>query len=137
MHETEFVWFIPNDNNRLMDANALRKEFLNGKIRVFRYPISVLEVLIALSRRAAWNGSGQAGDWAWKLIQHLHLQRSSDPLTGRKLKRVDDILYKLIWRTYEPNGEGGFFPLREPKEDQTKLEIWHQMSAYIIENWPY
>ena len=28
---------------------------------------------------------------------------------------------------------GGFFPLAFPKEDQTKVEIWYQMSGYLEE----
>jgi hypothetical protein len=47
-------------------------------------------------------------------------------------KEIDDILTRLIERTYKPNGEGGFFPLPQTDEDQTKVEIWYQMSAYIL-----
>jgi hypothetical protein len=49
---------------------------------------------------------------------------------------VEEILYALIWRTYDPDGVGGFFPLAWPKEDQTKIEIWYQMNAYAKEIHP-
>jgi len=50
-----------------------------------------------------------------------------------KAEQVDEILESLIWRTYDPDGHGGFFPLRRPKGDQTEEEIWHQMNLYVGE----
>jgi len=39
----------------------------------------------------------------------------------------------LIWRDYHADGRGGFFPLTNPDTDQTKVEIWYQMNAYVTE----
>jgi hypothetical protein len=93
----------------------------------------MLEVLVGLSRRCAFIGGGYAPFWAWKLLENLRLHKASDPLTGRKADRVDEILETLIWRTYDRSGQGGFFPLRESTEDQTKTELWVQMNMYINE----
>jgi hypothetical protein len=71
--------------------------------------------------------------WAWKLIKNLKLHNMYDPLTSRKVDIIDEKIEALIWRTYEPDGSGGFFPLKNAKEDQTKVEIWYQMNAYVIE----
>jgi hypothetical protein len=49
---------------------------------------------------------------------------------------VEDILDTCIWRTYQPDGQGGFFPLAWPEEDQTKVELWYQIAAYIDELHP-
>jgi hypothetical protein len=133
MHETEFVWTVPNDDNRIGDALDLRSEFANGAFRAATRPVSVLEVLVALSRRVAWVAGGDAPDWAWTLIENLRLERSFDPLTKGKRRRLENILEALVWRTYERDGRGGFFPLVEPHEDQTKVEIWYQMNAYVNE----
>jgi hypothetical protein len=57
----------------------------------------------------------------------------ADPLTQTKLEKVEIILEDLIWRTYRPNGQGGFFPLKNPQEDQTKIEIWYQLNEYVME----
>jgi hypothetical protein len=46
---------------------------------------------------------------------------------------VNTILHDLIWRDYHPDGRGGFFPLQNPDVDQTKVEIWHQLNAYVSE----
>jgi hypothetical protein len=96
-------------------------------------PVSLLEVLIALSRRVAWTTEESSNYWAWKLLKNLRLTKSSDPLVGAKADRVEDILESLIWRTYERDGQGGFFPLKYPQDDQTKREIWDQMNAYVNE----
>ena len=130
LHETEFVWIVPNDDNRVADGRVLRSEFTK---RELRYPVSVLEVLVALSRRVAWVAGGAESHWAWILIENLQLDRSYDPLTRGKRRRIENLLEALIWRTYERNGQGGFFPLNEPKEDQTKVEIWYQMHAFVNE----
>ena len=145
MHDTEFLWTVPNDDNRIGDALELRPEFLDHihslsprEIKRFRSPterpVSVLEVLIALSRRLTFYAGHTAPVWAWKLIKNLGLNKASDPLDDVKAQRVEDTLYALIWRTYEPDGVGGFFPLNWAKEDQTKIEIWDQMNQYIMEN---
>jgi hypothetical protein len=133
MHELEFVWHIPNDDNRVADGRELRAEFLDGRRYRFQPMVSILEVLIALSRRLAWNAGGEAPAWAWQLIENLRLKRANDPWAASTVKRVDRIFEDLIWRTYQTDGQGGFFPLLEPKEDQTRVEIWYQMHAYILE----
>jgi hypothetical protein len=136
LHDTEFVWIISNDDNRLQDGEDLRGEFLNGsRRRTFPQPVSLLEVLIALSRRLAFSSMREKdpGIWVWRLIKNLRLNKASDPLVGQKADYVEDVLEGLIWRTYAYNGRGGLFPLKEPKEDQTRTEIWNQMNAYLIE----
>src|SRR5688572_10966654 len=80
LHTKEFVWNVANDDNRLQDALALRHEFLNdsgitnsGDFILCVPPLSVLEVIIALSRRCAFAGDGEPRNWAWKLVENLDL----------------------------------------------------------------
>ncbi len=134
MYIKEFVWIIPNDDNRIVDGRDLRFEHLGPKSREFLSGVSVLEILVALTRRLEFNAGKTAPWWGWHLIRNLRLDRMSDPLSSVQLSHVDAILEAFVWRTYEPNGKGGFFPLKHAKEDQTKVEIWYQMNAYIIEN---
>jgi hypothetical protein len=144
LHNTEFIWVIPNDDNRVKDGLDLRTEFCDDTVGwqtedIMQLPImtgkgaSVLEVLIGLSRRVAFTCGGEAPWWAWQLMGNVGLYKFSDPLGRMKAERLDDILEALIWRTYQRDGEGGFFPLNDPKEDQTKVEIWYQMNQYAME----
>lgn len=142
LHNKEFVWLVQNDDNRVQDGLDLRSEFqttvlgTDAWLDFWDYGCSVLEVIIALSRRLAFTIDSSPELWAWNLIDNLHLGSMHDPLSRKKQIVVDDILENLIWRTYEPDGTGGFFPLAFPKEDQTKIEIWYQMHSYIDELLP-
>jgi hypothetical protein len=145
MFEKEFVWLVPNDDNRKADGLDLRVEFCHrqnipmGRVREFldkespSPPCSFLEVLIGLSRRLEFAAGGRANGWAWVLMHNLELHRITDPVGRAKARRANAILDKCIWRTYESNGRGGFFPLMWPDENQVHVELWYQMSAYINE----
>lgn len=149
MFEKEFVWHVPNDGNRLGDGLGLRVEYCREVLlrSVADYdlgsfidrnhpnpPCSFLEVLIGLSKRLAFAAGGRnAAGWAWLLLNNLRIHRMTDPIGRGKARRLDDILDTCIWRNYGPDGVGGFFPLEQPFEDQTKVEIWYQMAAFIDE----
>ena len=51
-------------------------------------------------------------------------------------QRIDDILDRWIERKFSRNGKGSPFPLKKPKKDQRKVELWYQMQGYICENYP-
>lgn len=137
MHNLEFVWTVPNDDNRVHDGLDLRLEFLQGSSKPlpksFLGGVSFLEVLVALSRRVSFTAGGDSRVWAWRLIKNLRLNKASDPLLGSKATRVDETIESVVWRTYHHSGQGGFFPLKNHVEDQTKVEIWYQMNAYVNE----
>ena len=133
-HSRAFYWDVPNDDNRIGDALEVRREFWGPGNPIPRDGVSVFEVIIARSRRLEFQAGGERELWAWQLFQNLGLGRMFDPLTVRNERKIDDTIEALMFRTYERDGTGGFFPLKHAKEDQTKIEIWYQMSAYIIEN---
>lgn len=145
MHNTEFVWFIPNDGNRVADGEHLRRDYFRFVLEtqykegdlVIEF-VSFLEVLIGLSIRFAWLMSDQGNEpyWAWRLIKNIGLHRMSDKLTDKKVERINEVLYNVIWRNYDRSGDGGFFPLERTLKDQTKVEIWFQMQEYSMEKDP-
>jgi hypothetical protein len=145
MWQTEYVMdssnTVDNDHNRLADGAELRAEF-SREFRVSRAdllaigPVSFLEVLIGLSKRLEFAAGGSAPGWAWQLICNLELHRMSNPLSNAKQQRVSDILECVIKREYRPDGQGGFFPLAFPDEDQTRIEIWYQLHAFLEELHP-
>jgi hypothetical protein len=145
MYETEFIWLqnVPNDDNRIGDGLDLRVDFCHqagiplgdtGRFLDRTAPVppcSFLEVLIGLSRRLEFIAGGRANGWAWVLMNNLELHRITDPVGRGKARRASSIMERCVWRTYEPNGVGGFFPLENPNEDQREVELWYQMSAYV------
>lgn len=133
----EFVWLIPNDDNRLEDGKELRAEFLReesihdvdrGWIEL---GCSVLELMIGLSRRLAFEAEGEPHYWFWHMIDNLGIGYSdSERFPKTTIRNKID---KLIFRTYGKDGRGGLFPLNHPSKDQRKVELWYQLSAYVLE----
>ena len=126
------------------DGKALRYEFINEQgtdgVDVYWLELgcSVLEMLVALAYRAAYETSREPGDWIWQFMQHLYFTKHNDAnWSPGASKTVDKKLDTLIYRTYSPTGRGGLFPLHNAVEDQRKVELWYQMSAYLLETNQY
>lgn len=138
LYHKQFVWVVANDDNRIEDGRDLRLEFLHeiGEDPTpmdRREACSVLELLVGLSRRCAFATDGNAPRWAWLLIENLEFHKFSDSLSLAKIEVLNERLDALIWRQYQPDGSGGFFPLGFPEKDQREVELWYQMSAYLEE----
>lgn len=147
MFDTPFGWLdhIPMDENRTVDGRDLRVEFGRETTRAGHIslevlerlgPVSFLEVLIALSRHLAFVAGGQAPGWAWVLVKNLELDRMWDPLTSPKRRKAQEVMSVVVERRYSPDGTGGFFPLAWPDGDQTKIELWYQLNAFVEELHP-
>lgn len=129
------------DDNRLVDGLDLRVEFarethIRPRTMDNLGEGSFLEVLIGLSRQLAFIAGGEAPGWAWQLLSNLELHRLSDPLTTPKQRKAEEIMRVAMERTYSPDGTGGFFPLAWPDGDQTQIELWYQMNAFVEELHP-
>lgn len=139
LYTKEFVWIIPNDDNRAEDGRDLRYEFIEDQqlddvdSNWLGLGCSMLEMLIGLSRRLAFEAEGRPRDWFWHLIKTLGLDDYTDN-TDFPYDKVDDVLNRVIWRTYSRNGNGGLFPLHKTTKDQRDVEIWYQLSAYLLEH---
>lgn len=139
LYRTRFVWFVPNDDNRVEDGRYLRHEFCEdlGLRDVdpawMRLDCSMLEMIIGLSRRLSFLGDGEPRDWFWEMIDNVDL-RISDRRRRFPKSFVQEVLNDVIWRLYEPNGRGGLFPLRRPDRDQREVELFRQLSAYLREH---
>ena len=140
MLSTEFVWIVPNDDNRVEDGRDLRDEFfVDAEFHEvdpdwMNLGCSFLELLIGLSRRLSFASDREPRDWFWTMLDNIELTSWNDANYARRdPSEVAEILDCIIWRRYNPDGRGGLFPLRYPKEDQTKLELWYQLNEYLLE----
>lgn len=140
LHNTEFVWLLSGDDNRAEDGKELRREFLlMGDIPDHvewrtQTPCSVLEMLIAFSKRAEFNSNQLAKDWFWEMIRNLNLDHMTDAFaTGTSPFEIQEVLEHFLWRQYARDGDGGLFPLVIPTGDQRKQEIWHQFCDYLVD----
>lgn len=140
MFRTEYIWLIPNDDNRVEDGKGLRLDFLDQMnlhpedldVGWLTIGCSVLEMLIALSKRLEFETDTAAKDWFWHILHNLGLDESTDAnyVGDDAVEQIFDI---VIWRRYAADGTGGLFPLKEPRGDQRKIELWYQLNAYILE----
>lgn len=144
LYTNEFVWFVPNDDNRMEDGRELRKEFIREQdidyidFEWLELGCSVLEMLIGLSRRLSFQAEGEARGWFWMLVDNLGLLEFTDAELGddpAKHRYVDRTIERMVQRGYKRNGEGGLFPLHHAREDQRRVEIWYQMHAFLLENY--
>lgn len=144
LYGTAFSGHVPNDDNRSADGKDLRIEFLQST----GYPLydpygswfdldcSVLEMILALARRASFEDEAQGSpvEWFWRMIHNLELDYYTDDIFEISIQEtVKEVLARLNNRTYSQNGSGGLFPLERTNVDQRTVELWTQMSAYLLE----
>jgi len=152
LYTTPFVWVVPNDENRIGDGKELREFFIDSqRIRLRREDrnwidlgCSMLELMVGLARRLEFLANkGTAHYWFWILMENIGLSRFNDDdwdffkfeddHDKTSEDYVRDVLEMVIQRYYESDGHGGFFPLDRPEEDQREVEIWDQLSEYVME----
>lgn len=142
----EFYALIPNDDNRASDGLQLRDNYIDEGGAAQALPsgsCSVLEMLIGLSNRLVLETESSKWEkpvdkWFWILIDNLNLSRllTFTPMSEQAISdNIEWTITNLLERNYKSNGEGGLFPLKHTNQDQRRIEIWYQMTAYIIENY--
>lgn len=137
LYETEFVWLVVGDDNRAEDGIELRKEFLlasgmeNFTASDFSFGCTVLEMMVAFTKRAEFQTDIRPSRWFWEFVKNLKLSDYYDDNFDHQ--KVADILHNFVWRTYGYSGAGGMFPLSGAETDQRQIEIWYQFCAYLIE----
>lgn len=148
LHKKEYYWSVPNDDNREVDGLRLRDEFDIVSDERFdlrdlhSQPCTMLEVLIGLARRMAdltaeLCDPDHTREWFWVIIRNLDLEKFTDDeyFDYGGTPRVNFLLDQVLGRTFKRSGKGGLFPLKYPKKDQRKVEIWYQMCAYLLEGY--
>ena len=141
LYRTEYYWSVPNDDNRGADGIKLRERY---KFPDVDSDCSLLEMLIALALRCdeeiMYNPTegDKSVDWFWMMLTNLGLSKMRDSSfeSGWNHETVSVICDTFMDREYATNGRGGLFPLKAPQQNQTKVEIWYQLSAYLLENYP-
>lgn len=146
LHSFEFIWIVSGDDNRAEDGLDVRREFFIQR-RVeddkdWAYlGCSVLEMLIAFSRKTAFDTSVPEREWFWIFLNNLEIASFTDALfydtpsayADKLFEYLHELINIFVWRTYTKKGLGGMFPMKSAKKDQTKVEIWYQFCGYVVE----
>lgn len=150
LHSHQFAWFVPNDDNRAAEGNALRDRFYRHELIPFSFnsndfadcECTMLELILGLALRCYSTLEDSPdniliSEWFWKLLANVGLYDYSDEYYHNMgvSDFVGVIMDKITNRTYHSSGKGGLFPLKKSKKDQRKVELWYQMSEYLVENY--
>lgn len=143
LHQIDFYWLIPRDQNRFDDGISLRYRFgveagipeeeIDEKLDIFS--CSVLEMMAALALRCENEimSDEEFGDrtwkWFWKMMTNMNLGGMTDDKFDAVY--VDKVIERMLSRKYEPNGKGGLFTIANCRDDLRKREIWVQMTWYL------
>lgn len=142
LHSTEFQWLVSGDDNRVADGIDLRYEFL-AELGVdidgvdpgwLNLECSVLEMMVAFSRRCAFQTSLDEKDWIWIFLDNLNLSEISDGSYRSQSHYIYPTLSVFVGREYDRHGRGGLFPMIHSRKDQRNVELWYQFNEYIVEN---
>ena len=139
LHEAEFIYSVPHDENRASDGISLRYKYcctnecedLEGYLTG---PCSVLEMMVAMSIRiehlmASTSKGDRTAQWFWGMIANLGLGSMCDSNYNEWL--VNDAITRFLNREYDRNGKGGLFTIKGWNRDARDAEIWHQLMAYL------
>jgi hypothetical protein len=130
-----FRALVQEDANRVADVINMRRmwcEAVGFDIHALDdKPCSLLEVMLILSETLSYMLYGSTKDsseerWFNEMCQNLGILGADESTIRERAER-------MVARGYDENGNGGLFPLKNPKEDQRKVEVWMQLNAYIIE----
>lgn len=144
LHDEEFTYSIPKDENRAEDGEELRwwfaleytedpdeRDFI---VDCLSRPCSVLEMILGLAYRCEEimdnaEVGNRTGQWFWKMINNLGLSGMTDRVFDQE--EAEEAVQRFLRREYEPNGRGGLFYVRHCDLDLRDEEIWTQMLEYL------
>ena len=139
LHQIEFIFLIPKDENRAKDGLDLRYRFaLDSRMMdaedYLDEPCSVLEMMAALALRCEESVDDplygdRTSQWFWKMINNLGLGYMTD--NRFDIDEVDYVIDKFLHREYSPDGHGGLFVIKRNRRDLRKDEIWYQLCWYL------
>lgn len=143
LHETEFRWLLPLDENRAKEGETLRYRFclacgyessVEIIIDILDGPCSMLEMLVALAVHCEDTQydpdvGDRTGQWFWSMITNLGLGSMTDDKFDWHY--TDMVVTRFLNREYAPNGKGGLFTIRNYPRDLRDVEIWKQLCWYL------
>lgn len=146
LYSVAYIWELDYDQCRAADGLYLRRDFIRETgcqlfdIDGSRWPCSVLEMMVALARKAEEDimYDPDMGDrtrtWFWTMLSNLGLDIYDD--YNWYEDEVDRILDVFLHRRYASNGSGGPFPVHLQNIDLRSTDLWMQMNKYLEESYP-
>lgn len=150
LYDLEFTWILPLDESKSSNGIRMRDRYAyeEGKHLPdgwMDHPCSFLEMTasLAFAMEESFlydpNTDDGVDTWFRILMENCGLWELDDEAFEDDWEwcaaEAEGIAFTIMQRRYASDGEGGLFPLDDPKEDQRTIEIGQQMNSYIVENW--
>jgi hypothetical protein len=144
LHNIEFSYIIPRDQNRAEEGEALRYRFAITQgyedsadeiVYILDGPCSVFEMMVALAIYCEENImddphiGNRTGQWFWNMIANLGIGGMQNDRYDPR--HVDYVIERFLNRDYEPDGRGGLFRIVGCEYDLRDMEIWKQLCWYL------
>ena len=133
---TPFRYMTDVDERRVRDARYyIRGRFdEDGVLDENDVPISVFEMILALSYRCEHDVMGSKGDsnfdyWFWIFMENLGLDRYDD--RHFNVDEVDRIIDDWLDGEFDDFGVGSPFRFKEPIREGWKFGIWNLMNRFL------
>ena len=144
LHDTEFRYLHPMDENRAAGGVNLRYRFALGIVPIEETssvtyaldgPCSVLEMMVALALDCEETimddpaYGNRTAQWFWCMVTSLGLGGMYNDRFDERY--VAEVVNRFLNREYEPDGKGGLFTVKGYDRDMRRIEIWWQACAYL------
>ena len=144
LNSIPFVVMVDMDENRADYGAFLRKRWLqNEDLYEYLYEfdddkVSVLEVLIGIAQRLEDQvGDVMEGDHTsdrfWEILHNLDIEKYDSK--NYKPLNIKEKVRNWMLRKYKNDGSGSIFPIKNVVKNYNSLQIWDQMSIYVMEKY--
>lgn len=137
--ELDFVWYIPEDEDRAIQALRMRDEYCyeTGMPSPRQAPASFLEVFVSITDILTAMLYLDRESFTKSILLNMGARSYSDD--GRPLSEIHEealiIAERVMYRTYSRNGTGGLF--RIPGIDTLEMPLTTQMIKWANLYDPY
>lgn len=161
LHNIEFYWILPNDENRAIHGVKLRQVWMENieeqaedlgvghpmfPLDSLTGPCSVFEMLVGLAVSIESeimmnpDKGNRTAVWFWEMLKNLvHIEcLYDDYISEENGEDLKTCVIRFMDRDYRHDGIGGLFPQKYPRtniEDQRYVEIWYQAQHWLEENY--
>ena len=137
--EIDFAWYIPDDEDRAIQALRMRDEYCyeTGAPSPRQAPSSFLEVFVSITDTLTAMLYQDRKDFTKSILLNMGARSYSDDgrLSSEIHEEALNIAERVIYRTYSRNGTGGLF--RIPGTDVLEISLTTQMIKWANLYDPY
>lgn len=137
--EMEFVWYIPEDGDKAIQALRMRDEYEyeTGRSCLRQGPASFLELFVSITDTLTAMIYQDRAVFTKSILMNLGVRNAQDALFAEPAvyARAIDSAEMVMHRTYQKNGYGGLFMV--PGADLREIPLRDQMLIWANEYDPY